>query len=235
MEVGENGAKRRARARIIVLVVVALALPLLWRYTPLREWINLATVFRWQASLRGHPAAPLFVIATYLLGSLVFFPITMLTLATIFAFGPLWGNVYALTGWLLASAQGYMIGRLIGHDSLHRMTRGRLSRLVDRAEQHGFFTVLALRVVPVGPFSLINMFVGASDIRFRDFILASIVGRVPGIVTMTLFGAQLENTLRNPAWASVLLLAVILIAIPWLLARPLRRFVRSRRTRRPDV
>ena len=116
MEVGENGAKRSARNRIIVLIVVALALPLLWRYTALREWINLATVFRWQASLRGHPAAPLFVIATYLLGSLVFFPITILTLATIFAFGPLWGNLYALAGWLLASAQGYLIGRLLGHD-----------------------------------------------------------------------------------------------------------------------
>ena len=235
MEAGENGAKRSARNRIIILIVLALALPLVWRYTPLREWINVTTIFRWQASLRGHPAAPLFVIAVYLLGSLVFFPITILTLATIFAFGPLWGNIYALTGWLLASAQGYVIGRLIGHDLLHRMTRGRLSRLVNRAEQHGFFTVLALRIVPVGPFSLINMFVGASDIRFRDFILASIVGRVPGIITMTLFGAQLENTLRNPAWASFLLLALILIAIPWLLARPLRRLTRSRRSSSSDV
>ena len=221
MEVGENGAKRSARNRIIVLIVVALALPLLWRYTALREWINLATVFRWQASLRGHPAAPLFVIATYLLGSLVFFPITILTLATIFAFGPLWGNLYALAGWLLASAQGYLIGRLLGHDSLHRLTGRRLSNVVNRAERHGFFTVLALRVVPVGPFSLINMIVGASNIRFRDFIWASVVGRIPGIITMTLFGAQLENTLREPAWASILLLALIVIVLPWLLARPL--------------
>ena len=230
MEVGENGAKRSARNRIIVLIVVALALPLLWRYTALREWINLATVFRWQASLRGHPAAPLFVIATYLLGSLVFFPITILTLATIFAFGPLWGNLYALAGWLLASAQGYLIGRLLGHDSLHRLTGRRLSNVVNRAERHGFFTVLALRVVPVGPFSLINMIVGASNIRFRDFIWASVVGRIPGIITMTLFGAQLENTLREPAWASILLLALIVIVLPWLLARPLRKLLRSRQS-----
>jgi phospholipase D1/2 len=85
-------------------------------------------------------------------------------------------------------------------------------------------------VVPVGPFSLINMFVGASDIRFRDFFLASVVGRVPGIVTMTLFGVQIENTLREPALLSIGLLVIILLALPWLLARPLRRLLRSRRS-----
>jgi phospholipase D1/2 len=225
-----NARKRKiARTKIIVLVLVALALPLLWRFTPLREWINLATILAWQRSVRGHPAAPLFVIAIYLLGSLVFFPITMLTLATIFAFGPLWGNVYAVAGWLLAAAQGYFIGWLIGHDSLHRLTSNRLSGVVNRAEQHGFLTVLGLRVVPVGPFSLINMIVGASAIRFRDFILASLVGRIPGILTMTLFGVQLENALRQPALVSFALLAIVLLALPWLLARPLRHFLRSRR------
>lgn len=226
-----NTADRtNGRTKIIALVLLALALPLLWRFTPLREWINLGTIFAWQRSLRGHPAAPFFVIATYLLGSLVFFPITILTLATVFAFGPLWGNVYALAGWLLASTQGYFIGRLIGHHSLHRFTGKRLSTIVSRAERHGFLTVLGLRVVPVGPFSLVNMFVGASDIRFRDFFLASLVGRVPGIVTMTLFGVQIENALREPALLSIGLLVIILVALPWLLARLLRRFLRSRRS-----
>ena len=228
-----NAADRiNGRTKIIALVLLALALPLLWRLTPLRDWVNLGTIFEWQKSLRGHPAAPLFVIAIYLVGSLVFFPITILTLATVFAFGPLWGNLYALSGWLLASAQGYFLGRLIGHDSLHRLTGKRFSAIVERAEQHGFLTVLGLRVVPVGPFSLVNMFVGASDIRFRDFFCASLVGRIPGIVTMTLFGVQLENALREPALPSLALLVIILIALPWILARLLRRFLRSRRSLR---
>jgi phospholipase D1/2 len=224
------GPPRNGRTKIIALVLLALVVPLVWRFTPLRDWVNLGTIFGWQKSLRGHPAAPLLVIATYLLGSLVFFPITILTLATVFAFGPLWGNLYALAGWLLASTQGYVLGRLIGHDSLHRLTGKRLSAIVNRAEHHGFLTVLGLRVVPVGPFSLVNMFVGASDIRFRDFFYASLVGRIPGLITMTLFGVQVENALREPALPSLVLLVIILIALPWLLARLLRKFLRSRRS-----
>lgn len=222
--------RNNGRWKIIALVVLALALPLLWRFTPLREWINLGTIFEWLRTQRGHPAAPLFVVAFYLFGSLVFFPITILTLATVFAFGPLWGNVYALIGWLLASTQGYLIGRLIGHEALHRFTGQRLSTVVSRAEEHGFLTVLALRVVPLGPFSLINMIVGASTIRFRDFFLASLVGRAPGIVVMTLFGVQVENVLREPALASIGVLVIILIALPWLFSRLLKKFLRSRRS-----
>lgn len=231
MERGKDAAARkRARAKIIVLVLLAIALPLIWRYTPLRDWFNLGTIFSWQKSLRDHPAAPLFVVAIYLAGSLVFFPITILTLATIFAFGPLWGNLYAFGGWLAASAQGYFIGWIMGHDSLRRLTSKKVSTLISRAERHGFFTVLALRILPLGPFSLINMIVGASAIRFRDFLFASIVGRIPGIITMSLFGVQLERALREPALTSFLLLALILLVLPGLLARPLRRFLRSRRS-----
>lgn len=205
------------------------ALPLLWRWTPLREWINLFTIFEWLRSLRNDPAAPFFVIATYLVGSLVFFPITVLTLATVFAFGPLWGNLYALAGWFLSSAQGYFLGRFIGNDVLHKLAGRRLSPFIDRVGQHGFLTVLTVRVIPVGPFTLVNMFLGASAIRFLDFSLASLVGRMPGVVTMTLFGVQVENALRKPGLTTYALLGVTLVVIPIIFRRLFKRYLRARR------
>jgi uncharacterized membrane protein YdjX (TVP38/TMEM64 family) len=41
--------------------------------------------------------------------------------------------------------------------------------------------------------------------------LASLVGRIPGIVTLTLFGVQLENFLRRPDGQSLALLALALL------------------------
>jgi uncharacterized membrane protein YdjX (TVP38/TMEM64 family) len=84
--------------------------------------------------------------------------------------------------------------------------------------------VLAVRVVPVAPFTLVNMFVGTSGIRFRDFFLASVVGRIPGIMTLALFGVQLENALRNPGLASFALLVVILVAVPIIVSQMFRQF-----------
>jgi uncharacterized membrane protein YdjX (TVP38/TMEM64 family) len=80
-----------------------------------------------------------------------------------------------------------------------------------------------MRVFPVAPFTLVNFFVGASGIRFRDFFLASVVGRIPGIIMLTLAGVQIESFLRRPAPMSVVLLGLILILIPlaigWLFKR----------------
>ncbi len=213
-----------SRNKIIFLLLLILALPLIWRWTPLDGWINLHTILQWQRSLRDDPAAIFYVTAAYLVGSLVFFPITILTLATVFAFGPVWGNVYALFGWLLSASEGYFLGRLIGQGKLHALAGERIGRLIDRANHHGFLAVLAVRVVPVAPFTLVNMFIGASGIRFWDFFLASSVGRVPGFLTLTLFGVQLENALHNPGLASFALLVLILVAVPIIVSRMFRQF-----------
>lgn len=222
----EDGEKALplSRPKFIFLFLLVLALPLLWRWTPLDDWINLHTILEWQRSLRNDPAAIFYVIAAYLVGSLIFFPITILTLATVFAFGPLWGNVYALAGWLLSAAEGYLLGRLIGQEVIHVLAGERFGRLIDRANHHGFWAVLAVRVVPVAPFTLVNMLVGASGIRFVDFFLASLVGRIPGVLTLTLFGVQVETALRKPRLASFALLVIILVGVPIIVSRMFRRF-----------
>lgn len=224
-----------SRRKAIFLSLILLGLPLLWRWTPLYDYFNLETILAWQESVKNDPAAPLYVAAAYLIGSLCFFPITILNLATVFAFGPLWGNIYGLSGWLLSSAEGYGIGRLIGQDLLHKLAGRRLAPLVDRIEQHGFLAVLAMRVVPVGPFTLVNLFIGASGIRFLDFILASVVGRVPGILVLTLFAVQIENALRRPGLISFALLGFALVVVPWMISRFTKRYAdRDNRGSRPS-
>lgn len=213
-----------SRPKAVILLLLLLALPLVWRWTPLYEWVNLHTLFAWQASVRNDAAAPLYLAAVYLIGSLVFFPITILNLATLFAFGPLWGNIYAFAGWLVSAAEGYVIGRWIGHERLHKLAGRRLAPLVDRMEEHGFLSVLALRVLPVGPFTLINLFIGAAGIRFRDFFLATVIGRLPGIVTLTLFAVQIENAIRRPGLVSFALLGLACVAAPLLISRWMRRY-----------
>jgi uncharacterized membrane protein YdjX (TVP38/TMEM64 family) len=217
-----------SRSKALVLILLVLALPLAWRWTPLHDWINFQTILEWQRSLRDDPAAPSLVIGVYLLGSLFFFPVTILNLATIFAFGPVWGNVYALAGWFLSASAGYFIGRLLGRDLLHKLAGNRLNRLISRTERHGFLSVLTMRVIPVAPFTLVNLFIGASGIRFRDLFLASLVGRVPGLVTLSLFGVQLENALRTPGLASLALLVFVLLVVPIVISRWFQRFAARR-------
>jgi phospholipase D1/2 len=225
---GSNFTPRGRRRKVailkgLVIVLLLFALPAIWSLTPLNHWINLAAIIEWQESVRNRPAAFYLVVGAYLLGSLVLFPVTILNVATVFTFGPILGNIYALAGWLAGASMGYGIGRWTGHKMVRRLARGWLDRLIRPAGRHGFLTVLTLRVFPVAPFTLVNVFVGAWGIRFWDFFMASIVGRIPGIILLTLAGVQLESFLRQPAAMSMVLLGLILILIPfatgWLFKR----------------
>jgi uncharacterized membrane protein YdjX (TVP38/TMEM64 family) len=225
----EATSDRRAlwfKAAAVLLLLATL--PMAWQWTPLNEWINFETVLEWQEAAKQYPAPLYVVLGAYLLGSLVLFPVTILNVATVFAFGPVMGNVYALAGWLASAAMGFGIGRALGRDLVQKLSRSRLHRLLLPAERHGFLTVLAVRILPIAPFTLVNFVVGASGIRFHDFILASLVGRIPGIIILTVAGLQIQDFLRNPALGSLLVLGITLVTVPFLTRRLWKRFTSRR-------
>jgi uncharacterized membrane protein YdjX (TVP38/TMEM64 family) len=217
------------KAAIIFLVL--LSLPIAWQWTPLNEWLNFQTIVNWQEQAKQYPAPFYVVLGAYLLGSLILFPVTVLNVATVFTFGPLMGNVYALAGWLASAGMGFGIGRVLGRDVVQKLSGSRLDRLLRPAERHGFLTVLAARVLPLAPFTLVNFVVGASGIRFRDFILASLVGRIPGIIMLTMAGVQIEDLLRNPAIGNLVVLALTLLTVPLFTRWLWNRFTAARKRR----
>jgi phospholipase D1/2 len=237
IETENAGKKRSPLLRRLLLLALLLALPMAWRWTPINEWINFRTIVQWQDSVRAHPAAFFFVVGIYLAGSLVLFPVTILNVATVFTFGPIRGNAYGLAGWLVSATLGYAIGRAFKHKLLNRLVGPRIDRLLEQAAGHGFLAVLTMRILPVAPFTLVNVFVGTSGIGFRDFFLASLVGRIPGMIVLTFAGLQLEQVLRKPEVGSFivlgLVLVLILIAALWFSKHFKARAGRSRKSPEP--
>src|SRR5262245_38948260 len=186
----KSWATRHGRTRTVailrgvVILLLLFTLPALWSWTPLNDRINLATIIEWQQSIKNYPTAFYLVVGAYLLGSLFLFPVTVLNVATVLTFGPIQGNLYGLVGWLASAALGYGIGRGIGQEIVTKIARFWGHRVLEPADRHGFLTVLALRVFPVAPFTLVNFLVGAARIRFWDFLLASVIGRIPGVILL---------------------------------------------------
>lgn len=230
---GEKDARRPALVKLAFIVLLLVALPLAWQWTALSEWVNVDALVGWQESIKRYPSPLFLIVGAYLIGSLVLFPVTILNIATLLAFGPVMGNVYAFAGWIASAAMGFGIGRGLGRNFVCALERSRLKRLIRPAEHHGFLTVLMLRVLPVAPFTLVNFFVGASGIYFWHFILASVVGRIPGILVLSLAGIQLEGLLRTPELGSFILLALTLTVFPlattWLVRRTVSMWQRKTR------
>jgi uncharacterized membrane protein YdjX (TVP38/TMEM64 family) len=63
-----------------------------------------------------------------------------------------------------------------------------------------------IRMVPIAPFSIVNVVAGASKLRLRDFMLGTALGMLPGIAVMAALGAQIADLARDASlWNAVLL------------------------------
>jgi phospholipase D1/2 len=211
-----HAARRMWTVRTVLAVagiVLSLAgLALAWQYTPLSAFADVGYVSGIISRHAQSEFAPLFAIAAFVLGGLVVFPVLVLIAATAAALGPWLGFVSAFAGVLLSTLLLFMIGRFLGHERLQSLLGKRALRVQSRIVGKGVVAVALIRMVPIAPFSLVNVLAGASQLKLRDFLIGTVLGMAPGIVTMAALGAQIADFARNASWSSALLLGLTIAA-----------------------
>ena len=208
---------------VILLVVVAG----LWRFTALGEWLEIDKIINTIETLRSHSLSIPLIIGGFILAAMVMVPVTMLVIACVIVFGPGWGAVYALTGAVISAVLTYLLGNLMGRDAIKGLAGGRINHISQKLARHSIITVTFVRIVPVAPFTVINLVAGASHISLRDFTLGTLLGLVPGITGVALLTNRIQATLRTPDLPTILLLLLV-ITIMLLIGYAATRFMRRR-------
>ena len=97
--------------------------------------------------------------------------------------------------------------RLLAH---HRGLAGsRLNDLSRRLGKRGLLAIVFARVVPVGPYTIVNIVAGASQIRWRDFLLGTVIGLLPGVIAASIFVDRVAAAIRDPGAGTFALLAAV--------------------------
>lgn len=137
----------------------------------------------------GWAGAVVFVIG-YAVLVLVPTPASLLTILAGALFGLWWGTLLAWAGALLGALGGFLLGRRLGRPAVDRMLRGRLQQADQVLARHGLVAVLAVRLVPLFPFTPLNYASGLVGVRRRDYVLGTAVGIVPGALAYAAVGAS---------------------------------------------
>lgn len=141
------------------------------------------------------PVGPLIYIGVYLLRPLVFFPATVLTIAGGSIFGAVGGILYTVIGANGSATVAYFLGRFLGTGLLESGqdddTQGFVNRWAGRMRNNAFDTVLIMRFLFL-PYDLVNYLSGFLRIKYPGFLLATIIGSIPGTIAFVLFGASIE-------------------------------------------
>lgn len=209
-------AREPVPRRLIGVGMFAIALAALavaWRWTPLREWVNLDSLVNLARSLEALPFTPIAVIASYVVAGLVMVPVTLLIAVTGIVFGPLEGSLYATGGTLLSAAVSYGIGQWLGRATVQRMLGPRINRLSRRIAKRGILAMIVVRMLPIAPFTVVNIVAGTSHIRLRDYMVGTLLGMLPGILMTVTFVHHLAEAIRNPSAGTIAVLATVATSI----------------------
>ena len=203
-----NGHRRRGPVLKVALALLGLiGLALAWHYTPLADLAQPDTVRGSLAAFAQSPWASVLAIGTFVVAGFVAFPVTILIAATAAAFGPLAGLAYATVGVLASAILTYLVGAKLGKDALRNVLGPRLNRIRRKITRRGILAIATVRLVPLAPFTVVNLVAGASAIRLSDYVAGTVLGMLPGLLVLSALGHQIMRILANPTAAEVGLLA----------------------------
>jgi len=147
------------------------------------------------AYVGAHPfLAAFFFVCFYVVMTALSLPIaTLLTLLGGFLFGVVWGTILVVISATLGAGIIFILARYFFRDYFMEKVRT-LRGGEDTPPSFGTFTdVLIARLIPAIPFSLINIVSGVTDISFRDYMLATILGIAPFTAVYVFAGTKLSD------------------------------------------
>ena len=181
-------------------------------------------------------AAPLLFMLIYIVGTVLFFPGSVLTLLGGALFGPVLGTFYNLTAATLGAMLSFLVARYLASEWVMARTGGRLKQLVNGVESEGWRFVAFVRLVPLFPFNLLNYALGLTRINFTQYSIATYVCMLPGAIAYTYLGyLGKEAATGGEGLVQKSMLALALLAAVSFLPRIIAHFRQGSMLAVPDL
>ena len=204
-------------------IASVLALGAIFLYRLVFSGVTVQDVQQW--ILRWGALAPLAYILAFSLLPAFLFPAAILVLAGGLVFGLIPGTLYTMIGSFFNCAIMFGISRYTGRSAVERYVKKHLSpvwqaRLNQANGKRGFLLLLILRFLPTVPYNLLNYAYGLTGMNFTPYMIASMIGILPGTVVYINMGDKAMDTSSPAFWLAVGLL-VLLCVVTTMLSRKL--------------
>lgn len=200
--------KRRDVIKICVLACLFLIGIIAYFTTGLRS-LTISDLEMWIAGFGV--LAGLIYIVVYAIGPLVLVPGSILTLAGGVLFGKWLGWLYVIIGSNIAANIAFILTRYLGRGVQDKIAKSKLKKYDDELKEHGFLTVLYLRLIPIFPFIILNYALGVTKVKHRDYFFATLLGMLPGTFAFVFLGDAIKDIGSKEFWAAAAFFAFMAI------------------------
>jgi len=196
------GTLRHHKGPLIGIAAIV-ACVLVWRATPLHEWVDVASLSGAIEAARAGPLGGAALLCGLVLLATLGFPVTVLIATVGATLDAHLAIPLAALGVTCSALLSYAIGT-----ALRSAPRSGLGAMLERVEERvrgrGVLAVALLRNVPVAPFALVNAGCGMAHVPLGTFLAGTLIGMAPGLVLLCLFGLEARRWLEDPTAAGLL-------------------------------
>lgn len=195
---------------IFCIIATGLAVYLLGGINPaqLQAWLNQAGIW-----------APIIYIIIYTIATILVLPSTALNLTGGAIFGLWLGTLWTSIAAIIAAVVAFAFTRTVGREIITQKLAGRWQSMNAEISQGGLFYILAIRLLPIIPYGLVNFAAGLTSIRFRDYLIGTILGTVPGILPFVMLGSSGLQAMKTgnilPVVGSLALIGLLVFGATW--------------------
>jgi len=185
--------------RLLPLGVIVIVLAAVWT-SGLHRYLSLDTLREQQDTLRSFVSenlvlAVLIYIAVYAAATLSMMPGALwITISGGFLFGLWGGSAATIVGATLGASLLFLGAKSSIGGALRARAGPFLQKLEKGFQEDAVSYMFALRFLPVVPFPVANIAPALFGAKFRDYVITTALGIVPGVVAYTWIGAGLGAT-----------------------------------------
>lgn len=198
--------------RLLVVIMLIIATLIVFKFTSIANFLKIDNLrlLQKQAGI----FAPVEFIVVYAIATIIAVPGTILTLSAGALFGIVFGTLWTIIGATLGATGAFLIARFVaGEEVRSQFKKGNwLRQLQQGIEQDGFWFVLSIRLSPVFPFIAVNYLFGLTPISLTAYVLATLIGIIPGTFVYTWLGyGGLKAATGGAPWQLVSALGVLAV------------------------
>ena len=180
----------------------------------------------WFENLKNSPSAFALVLLTFVLGAFIGVPQWAMIAGMVAAFGMYWGGTGAWGATLISATINFWMAKYIGAKRLQSSGGNLINRIAGAIRNNGFVTSFAIRIVPTGPFILVNMAAGVSGMKFSHFLAGTAFGIIPkivivGLITQNIISDEQSEWIRM----GIIGLAIMFVFAMLIARKRLKQFV----------
>jgi len=134
-------------------------------------------------------------IALYAVLTVFMLPASILTVASGFLFGVYVGAPAVVVGATIGACGLFLAAKSSLQDTLKGIAGPFVSKMEAEYNESPFSYLFTLRLIPVFPFAVANIAPALLGAKFRDYVITTAIGIVPGTVAYSLIGDGLRKTI----------------------------------------